>query len=59
MTLSGISAELIVEDLQKCAMAYKENKSYVAAYSKLRKGQKYEDFYLAISGLMARIMGIQ
>ena len=32
---------------------------HVAAFMKLRKGQKYEDFYLTPSGLMARMVGGQ
>ena len=33
--LSGISVELTVEDLQTWIKAYKEDKSHVAAYTKL------------------------
>ena len=53
-TLSGVSIEMTTEDLQKWTAAYKEDKGHVAAYLKLRQGQKYEDFYLTPSGLMAR-----
>ena len=45
-TLSGISVELPVEDLQTWTKAYKEDKSYVAAYTKLRQGQKHQDVYM-------------
>ena len=34
--LSGISVELTAEDLQTWTKAYKEDKSYAAAYTKLR-----------------------
>ena len=37
--LSGISVELTAEDLQTWTKAYKEDKSHVAAYTKLRQGQ--------------------
>ena len=36
--------------------ACKEDKGHIAAYMRLRQGQKYEDFYLTLSGLMARMM---
>ena len=49
--LSGFSVELMVEDLQTCIKAYKDDKSHVAAYTKLRQGQKYQDVYLTPSGL--------
>ena len=35
-TLSGISVELMAEDLHTWTKAYKEDKSHVAAYTKLR-----------------------
>ena len=38
--LNGISVELTAEDLQTWTKAYKEDKSHVAAYTKLRRGQK-------------------
>ena len=56
-TLNGVSIEMTIEDLQTWTTAYKEDKGQVAAYMKLRQGQKYEDFYLTPSGLMARMMG--
>ena len=56
-TLSGASVELTTEDLQQWTKAYKEDKGHVAAFMKLRQGQKYEDFYLTPSGLMARMLG--
>ena len=56
-TLSGVSVEMTTEDLQQWTKAYKEDKGHVTAYMKLRQGQKYEDFYLTPSGLMARILG--
>ena len=34
--LSGISVELTAEDLQTWTKAYKEDKSHVTAYTKLR-----------------------
>ena len=57
--LSGISVELTAEDLQTWTKAYKEDKSHVAAYTKLRQGQKYQDVYLTPSGLLARMVGGQ
>ena len=57
--LSGASMELTTEDLQQWTKAYKEDKGHVVAFMKLCQGQKYEDFYLTPSGLMARIMGGQ
>ena len=57
LTLSGASVELTTEDLQQWTKAYKEDKGHVAAFMKLRQGQKYEDFYLTPSGLMARMGG--
>ena len=56
-TLSGASVELTTKDLQQWAKAYKEDKVHVAAFMKLRQGQKYEDFYLTPSRLMARMVG--
>ena len=56
-TLSGASVELTSEDLQQWTKAYKEDKGHVAAFMKLRQGQKYEDFYLPPSELMARTVG--
>ena len=55
-TLSGISVDLTVEDLQKCTKAYKEDKGHVVAYTNLRQGQKYEDFYMIPFGLMVRVV---
>ena len=57
-TLSGVNVELTNEDLQQWTKAYKEDKGHVAAYMKLRQGQKYVDFYLIPSGLMARMTGV-
>ena len=51
--------ELTTEDLQKWTAAYKEDKGHVAMYMKLRQGQKYEDFYLTPSSLMARMMRVR
>ena len=51
--------ELTAEDLQTCTKAYKKDKSHIAAYTKLRQGQKYQDLYLTPSGLMARMVGGQ
>ena len=59
IALSGPSVELMAEDLQTWTKAYKENKSHVAAYTKLRQGQKYQDVYLTPSGLLARMVGGQ
>ena len=56
--LSGFSVELTAEDLQTWTKAYKEDKSHIAAYMKLRQGQKYQDVYLTPSGLMARMVGV-
>ena len=56
-TLSGASVELTSEDLQQWTKAYKEDKGHIAAFMKLSQGQKYEDFYLTPSGLMARMVG--
>ena len=42
-TLSGFSVELTAEDLQAWTKAYKEDKSHIAAYTKLRQRQKYQD----------------
>ena len=55
-TVSGVSIEMTVSDIQKWTIAYKEGEGHVAAYTKLHQGQKYEDFYLTPSGLMARMM---
>ena len=52
-TLSRVSIEMTTEDLQKWTTAYKEDKGHVATYLKLRQGQKYEDFYVTPSGLIA------
>ena len=57
--LSGFSVELTMEDLQTWTKAYKEDKSHIVAYTKLRHGQKYQDLYLTPSGLMARMVGGQ
>ena len=56
--LSGISVELMAEDLQTWTKAYKEDKSYVATYTKLRQGQKHQDVYLTPSGLLAKMVGV-
>ena len=53
--LSGVSVEITVEDLQQWTKAYKEDKGHVVAYMKLRQVQKYEDFNLTPSSLMARM----
>ena len=55
--LGGISVELMAEDLQTWTKAYKEDKSHIAAYTKLLQGQKYQDVYLTPSGLLARMVG--
>ena len=57
--LSGISVELTVEDLQTWIQAYKEDKSHIATYTKLRQGQKYQDVYLTPYGLLAKMVGGQ
>ena len=49
--------ELTAEDLLPWTKAYKEDKCHIAAFMKLCQGQKYEDFYLTPSGLMARMVG--
>ena len=49
--------ELTTEDLQQWTKAYKEDKGHIVAFMKLHQGQKYEDFYLTPSGLMARMVG--
>ena len=54
--LSGVSIEMTAEDLQKWTTAYKEDKSHVTIYLKLRQGQKYEDFYLTPSGLIIMVI---
>ena len=59
LALSGVSIEMIVEGLQKWTTTYKEDKGDVATYLKLRQEQKYEDFYLTPSSLMARMAGGQ
>ena len=56
-TLNGASVELTTKDLQQWMKAYKEDKGHIAAFMKLRQGQKYEDFYQTPSGLIARMMG--
>ena len=56
-TLSRVSVEMTTEDLQQWTKAHKEDKGHVLAYMKLRQGQKYNDFNLAPSGLMARMLG--
>ena len=55
--LSGFRVEFMTEDLQMGTKAYKEDKSHIAAYTKLFQGQKYQDVYLTSSGLMARMGG--
>ena len=57
--LNGFSVELTAEDLQTWTKAYKEDKSHVAAYTELRKGQKCQDVYLTPFGLLARMVGGQ
>ena len=42
LALSGISMKLTAKVLQQWTIAYKEDKIYVVAYSKLCQGQKYE-----------------
>ena len=59
LALSGISVEITAEDIQQWTTTYKEDKSYVAIYSKLRWGQKYEDYYLTPLCLLARMRGAQ
>ena len=44
--LDGINVELMAEELQTWTKAYKEDKNHVAAYTKLRQGQNYQDVYL-------------
>ena len=39
LALSGLSVELMAEDLETWTKAYKEDKSHNAAYTKLRQGQ--------------------
>ena len=56
-TQSGLSVELIVEDLQAWTKAYKEDKNHMIAYTKLPQGQKYQDVYPTPSGLLARMVG--
>ena len=58
-TLRGISVELTTEDLQTWIKAYKEDKSHVAAYTKLCQGQKHQGVYLTPSGLLAKMVGGQ
>ena len=57
--LTRFSVDLTVENLQTWSKAYKEDKSHIAEYTKLRQGQKYQDVYLTPSGLMARMVGGQ
>ena len=59
LALSGISVELMAANLQIGTKAYKEDKSHIVAYTKLRQGQKYQDVYLTPFGLMARMVGGQ
>ena len=47
------------EDLQKWTTAYKEDRGHIIVYTKLRQGQKHEDYYLTPSGLMAKMAGGQ
>ena len=56
--LSGMNIKMIAQDLQKWTIAYKEDKGHLATYLKLPQGQKYQDFYLTPSGLMARMVGV-
>ena len=58
-TLSGVSIEVTAEDLQKWTTSYKEDKGHIVAYLNLHQGQKYKDFYLTPSSLMARMVGGQ
>ena len=53
LALSGFSVELRTKDIQKWIKAYKNDKIYVAPYSKLCQDQKYEDYDLTPSGLLA------
>ena len=55
---NGISVELTAEDLETWTKAYKEDKSHVAAYTKLLQGQKYQDVYLTTSSLITRMVGV-
>ena len=48
--LSGFSVELTAEDLQTWTKAYKEDVSHVAAYTKLRQGQKYQHDSILANG---------
>ena len=57
--LHEFSVELMEEDLQKWTTAYKEDRGHVTVYTKLRQGQKHEDYYLTPSGLMAKMVGGQ
>ena len=57
--LSGSNVELTAEDLQAWIKAYKQDKSHVAAYTKLCQGQKYQDVYVTPSSLLARMVGGQ
>ena len=51
--------ELTSQDLHTWTKAYKEDKSHIAAYTKLRQGQKHQDVYLTPYGLLARMVGGQ
>ena len=55
----GFGVELMEEDLQKWTTTYKEDIGHITVYTKLRQGQKHEDFYLNPSGLMAKMAGGQ
>ena len=59
LALIGISVELTAEGLLQWTTAYKEDRSYVAAYLKLRQDQKHVHYYLNPSGLLASMMGGQ
>ena len=56
-TLNLVSIELTTKDLQQWTKAYKDDKGHVETYMEPCKGQKYQDFYLTLLGLMARLIG--
>ena len=56
LALNGFSVELTAEDLYTWTKAYKEDKSNIVAYTKLRQGQKYQDLCLNLSSLMVRMV---
>ena len=57
--LHEFSVELTEEDLQKWTTTYKEDRGHITVYTKLRQGQKHEDYYLTPFGLMAKMAGGQ